>query len=379
MVHEFLIRNRAGLIDRCKESVRSRSSPVVTADELDHGVPFFLDHLIRTLEIEQTGGPIKGCRVSGAAGGASHEYSELGDAAAHHGAEMMRWGFTVEQVVHDYGDLCQAITSLAFERNESVEVDEFRTLNRCLDNAIAMAVTEYTYQRDIVVADKQVQALNLQMGFLAHELRNSLYAAQLALTAIKDGNLGLGGATGAVLDRALVGMRTLIDRSLTVVRMTAGLDPRHELFGLADFIGEMKLSASLEANLRECTLVVSVVDPHLAVDADRGLLLSALGNLLQNAFKFTHPGTEVILSAYSRGDRILIDVEDHGDGLPSENMFEPFMQGGADKSGAGLGLSIARSSVEANNGILRVRNKAHSGCVLTIDLPRHLMPVRGAA
>ncbi len=96
----------------------------------------------------------------------------MGDLAAQHGADLMRRGFTVEQVVHDYGDLCQSITNLAFERSEPVEVDEFRTLNRCLDNAIAMAVTEFNYQRDFVEADKQERALNVQFGFFAHELRN---------------------------------------------------------------------------------------------------------------------------------------------------------------------------------------------------------------
>ena len=156
MLHEFLIRNRPELIDRCKESVLKRSSPVVTAAELDHGVPFFLDQIIKTLGVEQTASPMKSRLVSGPAGGVGHVHSEMGESAAKHGAEMMRWGFTVEQVVHDYGDLCQAITTLAFERGEPVEVDEFRTLNRCLDNAIAMAVMEYAYQRDMVVADKQV-------------------------------------------------------------------------------------------------------------------------------------------------------------------------------------------------------------------------------
>ena len=288
----------------------------------------------------------------------------------------MRRGFTVEQVVHDYGDLCQSITDLAFELSEPVEVDEFRTLNRCLDNAIAMAVTEFNYQRDFVLADQQAQALNVQIGFFAHELRNYLNTATLALMAITDGNLGVTGATGTVLNRSLVGMRILIDRSLTDVRMTAGLPLRNQLFCLADFIAELKLSATLEAQLKSCLLIVSVVDPRLALDADRDLLLSAVGNLLQNAFKFTHTGTEVILNAYAQGDRILIDVEDHGDGMPpsqAEEIFQPFTQIGVDKSGLGLGLAISRRSVEANDGVLSVRNKLHSGCVFTIDLPRRTM------
>jgi signal transduction histidine kinase len=279
--------------------------------------------------------------------------------------------------VHDYGDLCQAITDLAFELGEPVEVDEFRTLNRCLDNAIAMAVTEFNYQRDFVIADRQTQALNTQIGFFAHELRNFLNTATLALYAIKEGNLGLSGATGSVLNRAMVGMRSLVDRSLADVRMIAGLPQASELFALGDLIHELKQSATLEAEDRKCLLIVSPVDPRLALAADRDLLLSAVGNLLGNAFKFTRPGTAVLLNAYSLGDRILIDVENHGAGLPPEDMekmFQPFTQGASDRTGLGLGLSIARQSVEANDGVISVRNKAPSGCIFTIDLPRHTMP-----
>jgi signal transduction histidine kinase len=55
-------------------------------------------------------------------------------------------------------------------------------------------------------------------------------------------------------------------------------------------------------------------------------------------------------------------------------MFLPFTQNGADKSGVGLGLSICRRSVEANNGVLSVRDLPGSGCVFTIDLPRLALP-----
>jgi hypothetical protein len=89
-----------------------------------------------------------------------------------------------------------------------MEVDEFRTLNRCLDSAIASAVTEFGYQRDFAVADKQIVELKERLGFFAHELRNQLCIATLALSIIKQGNVCLGGATGGVLDRALVGLPT---------------------------------------------------------------------------------------------------------------------------------------------------------------------------
>jgi signal transduction histidine kinase len=376
MLHEFLTTNRADLIERCRLKVTKRLAPKITAAELTHGIPAFLDQLIKTLEVEQTSEPLRSRKVSGPSGGGP-AVSEIGATATLHGRELSLQGFTLEQVVHDYGDLCQAITDLAFESGSPIEIDEFRTLNRCLDNGIADAVTEYAFQRNCQVENNEVRALNERLGFLAHELRNHLHIATLAVTAIKAGNVGISGATGSVLDRSLIGMRSLIDRSLADVRIAAGMPPRHQLISLADFISDVKISASLEAQSRGCIFKVGDVDSQLALDVDREMLLSAVGNLLQNAFKFTQLLTEVSLSAYAAADRIRIDVEDHCGGLPpgaADHVFLPFKQSSADTSGLGLGLSICRRGVEANNGTLRVRDIPGAGCVFTIDLPRHILP-----
>lgn len=382
MMHRFLTANRDELTARCRVKVQARSLHGVSGDELEHGISVFLEQVIRTLELEQTADPLQSRRVSGRAGGGKPALSEIGDTAAQHGKELMQHGFTVEEVVHDYGDLCQAITDLAFELDADIEVDEFRILNRCLDNAIANAVTEFGYQRDILVADQHVHDLNARLGFLAHELRNQLATATLALSVIRNGDVGVAGATGGVLDRSLVNLGNLIDRSLAEVRMTAGLPLQSRLFSIQDFLAELRLSGSLEANIRGFTLKVSDVDPLLAVEVDRDLLLSAAGNLLQNAFKFSHPHSEINVNAYAVADRILIDVEDQCGGLPSgdaEKMFLPFTQGAQDRSGLGLGLSISRSSIEANSGVLSVRNVPGTGCVFTIDLPRYSMSDETAA
>lgn len=376
-MHVFLTENRAELISRCRTKVASRTPEGELKRELDHGITVFIDQLIKTLVAEESENLLGSRRVSGRSGGGRPALSEMGESASAHGRELLEHGYTVEELVHDYGDLCQSITDLAYEKDAKIQVDEFRTLNRCLDNAIANAVTEFAYQRDFAVADLQALALNERLGYFAHELRNHLSTAVLSLAVIRAGNVGLAGATGAVLDRSLVNLKTLIDRSLADVRMTAGLTVQHTLFALADFITEVKLAGELEAQLKGCTLVVSGVDPALAVDADRDLLFSAVGNLLQNAFKFTHPGTEVTLNAYAAADRILIDVADNCGGLPagdSDVLFKPFTQRDADRQGLGLGLSISRRSVEANGGQLRVRDVPGTGCVFTVDVPRHAMP-----
>jgi signal transduction histidine kinase len=180
-----------------------------------------------------------------------------------------------------------------------------------------------------------------------------------------------------VLDRSLVGLRNLIDRSLADVRLSAGMPARRELIPLARFITEIKAPAALEAQARRCGLTVGAVDPLLYVDADRDLLASALGNLLQNGFKYTDADTDVSLNVQAAGERILIEVADHCGGLPpgdAEKMFLPFTQRGLDRSGLGLGLAICRRSVEANDGLLTVRDIPGTGCVFTIDLPRRALP-----
>jgi hypothetical protein len=151
MTHDFFTNDRDDLITRCREKVALRPRRQATADQLHNGVPMFFDQLIRTLRAEQTNNPEASRKISGLEGGIGPSPSEVGVSATLHGRELLVLGFSVDEVAHDYGDLWQSITDLAFERDAPFAVDEFRTLNRCLDKAIADAVTEFTYQHDFVV------------------------------------------------------------------------------------------------------------------------------------------------------------------------------------------------------------------------------------
>ncbi|WP_186310724.1 sensor histidine kinase [Paraburkholderia sp. BCC1886] len=373
MLHNFLTNNRAELIARCQERVSVRLARDASADQLENGIPKLIDQLIHVLKFEQSGRPKDALRVSGSAGGDSL-FSELGVSAALHGRDLIRLGYTIDEVVHDYGDLCQTLTDLAHERDAPFTVEEYRTFNRCLDNAIADAVKEFSYQRDFNVAGEFSAEENERRGLFAHELRDHLNVAKLAFAAIKAGGLPVLGATGTVLERALGRLEKVIDSSIDDVRPPGPRSGKWQVFSVADFIGEVAYAADLAAQVRGCKLIVPAVDATLAIHGDRDLLYSAVGNLLQNAFKFTRPNTEVSLTAYAASDRILIDVADHGGGLApgmAEQMFQPFTQFGTDRSGLGLGLSIARRSVELNDGVLSVRVVLNVGCIFTISLPRH--------
>jgi signal transduction histidine kinase len=369
VLHEFLKTNRGVLIDQCRAMVSGRSEFKPADSDPAHGIPIFLDQLIKTLTIEQASESSMSCLPSNAP---SHTVSDIGSMAALHGRDLLEQGFTLEQVVRDYCDVCQAVTNLAYATGAPIRVEEFRTFNRCLDTAIAGAVTEYAYRQASVATEDGFQALNSRLGPLAHELRNYLHVATYAVKAIKAGNVGLSGATGGVLDRSLLGMRNLIDRSLAEVRVTAGLPPRFQTVKLAEFLAQVEAFASLDPLARECQFAMTLVDPEIEVRVDPEMLSAAVGNLLQNAFKFTKRHTVVQLHAYASADRVLINVEDHCGGLPAdipEKLLVPFVQSSQDRSGLGLGLDICRRSVEANHGVLRVRDVPGCGCVFTIDLP----------
>jgi len=352
VLHEFLESKRAQIIARTKAKVVARPAPRATESELTHGVPLFFEQLIHTL---------KGSTI----------HPEMDASATKHGNEMLRLGFSVGQVVHDYGDVCQAVTELAFELNAQITVDEFHTLNRCLDDATAEAVTEYSRMREQSLAEQGTERL----GALAHELRNHLNTAMLSFTILKGGTVTIGGSTGALLDRSLKGLNDVIDRSLAEVRLESTV-PRREIMRLAELIEEMEIAAVIQAKARGHQLTVEPVEYGVVIEVDRQLLSAAVSNLLQNAFKFTHHGGHICIRAHATANLVCIDIQDECGGLPdgqAEALFRPFHQRSTDRSGLGLGLSISRKAVQLNGGEIRVRNLPGKGCVFTVELPRKLI------
>jgi len=138
---------------------------------------------------------------------------DIDKSAGQHGHDLLLQGFTVSQVVHDYGDVCQTVTDLALETNAPISTEDFRTLNRCLDEAIASAVTIYMRESQQSHPDNSTDRDNERVGFLVHEMRNLVNTAVVAFEVLKSGNVGVGGSTGAVLNRTLMGLRDLVARS----------------------------------------------------------------------------------------------------------------------------------------------------------------------
>jgi hypothetical protein len=205
MLHDFVTENHQLLVARCKEKVAKRFEPTEAASSIENGVPLFLEQLAQTLKAEQT------TSIRNGDFGPTPAPTAIGRAAALHGAELLRRGFTVDQVVHDYGDVCQCVTALAVERSTPISTDEFRTLNRCLDNAIADAVASFGAARQRS-ADARAQSLQQRIADYIADHRRLNAIARQSFSAIKTGNIGPGGATGDLLTHTLNELDELTDR-----------------------------------------------------------------------------------------------------------------------------------------------------------------------
>ena len=212
MLHEFLSANREELIRRCREKVRKRASPPATELEIEQGVPLFLEQLVEALRCEQH----KPCNDDGLLDSRRSTAMSVENTrtAALHGKALLDEGYTVDQVVHDYGDICQSLTELAAEKTAAVAVEEFHTFNRLLDNAIADAVSSFGRHRDEAINAESERDQRQWRGSLGDEQRAVLQAAVRAFEALKLGNIGLMGATGALLGASLDRLRELMDKSL---------------------------------------------------------------------------------------------------------------------------------------------------------------------
>lgn len=353
VLHDFVTRYREDILTRTRQKLEGRPAQVRVPGGLENGVPLFLTQLSETLKEELSG--------------KQSMDKALGQAAARHGAELLSLGLTVSEVVHTYGDICQAVTELAVERQMPISTSEFHTLNRCLDTAIAEAVTEHAR----LTAEWRTSGEVERLAQVAHEMRNHLNSAMLAFDSLKRGMVAVNGSTGAVLGRSLLALQEVVDSTLADIRMTV-LPQHRERLLLPVFLGDLAVAAALHAEYRGLRFTLAGVPPRLYVDADPHLLGSAVTNLLSNAFKFTHEGGQVLLGAAMSDGVIRISVQDECGGIPeaSADPFQAFGERrGRDRTGLGLGLSIARKAVRSHGGDITITNLPGQGCVFTIELP----------
>ncbi len=349
-LHDLLASRQPEVMQRWLDEVRGTLHPeaMPRVELVDH-LPEFVLHVVEALQYDND--------------------AEQVAPAEEHGSQRLALGFSLDSVVREYGAMRTAIFEVAKGAGVVMTAREAQVIFNCVINGIAGAVSEYSRQRD---AEMHRQATE-HFAFVAHELRNPLSSAMLAMTVLQTrGVLDGTERTVKVLDRGLHTMSELIDHSLRLARLGSGVDLKPEPVQLRALLEETESSVAANAEAKNIKVELSLEgEPQIEVDVR--LVRSALSNLVRNAIKFTHPSGKVLLRGKVVGGRTTIEIEDACGGLPPEDLekvFSPFVQlGGSGVNGFGLGLAIARQAVDAHGGTLRVQNLPSHGCIFVLELP----------
>jgi signal transduction histidine kinase len=291
------------------------------------------------------------------------------EVAANLGRVHQRTHDGIGRVALSIGAISSSLGDVAGAVGRHFSAREYRVFNECLDTSTAAAIDEYAARERA----QQHQESSKRLGSLVHEIRNALSSARMSYAALKEGAIGINSRTGAVLERSLDRMQDLVNEGIVATQIEAGVQPRSRRIRLAELCRDLEAAAIRE---RGVTLRVEAQE-DLEVEADERLLISALSNLLQNGLKFTRDGGAVVLRATrdeKSGNEALLEVEDQCGGLPDgqvEELTEPFVQRGQDRTGMGLGLTIAREAVESQGGRLTVEDRPGEGCVFRLHLGNH--------
>jgi signal transduction histidine kinase len=346
----LLARRRTEIIERWTGRIeREHQDKELSCGELCDHLPRIFDELVAALRAEESAP-------------AATEY-----ASAAHGAQRLRVGFDVVEVIREYEILADCILDELEASGRNISTRTIRRVQSLLNAGRAHAVSAYVQRRDEDVAREHSQ----HVAFVAHELRSPLMAAFMSAAVLRkqarpEDEPGL-----SVLVRNLTALRELIDQVLTADRLAGRIELARETFDLKSLLEEVAGDAALAAERTRVELIIEAPDP-LPFNGDRRLIRSAVSNIVGNAVKFTQEGRTITLRGRRTEGGTVIEVEDGCGGLPEGNpseLFEPLVQRSSDRTGFGLGLAIVKQAVEAHGGRTHVRSLPGRGCIFSIELP----------
>lgn len=346
------------LIRRWRERIQGTVDPAAAVPaEIIDSLPAFLDELAAYLQARPDATPDEATGKTRAL-------------AAVHGTKRFHAGFSLGAVIREYGVLRDCVLDLIRDRHLEIEIDDLKAVLKGLNTGVVVAAEQFTRERDQAIERQSRE----HFGFIAHELRNPLGSALLAAQVLqrRQGE-SEEDVTLKRLVRNLNVLRQLIDNSLVSVRARE-MGENHSGVELRDVsLGEIVAGARTEiaGDAEEKRLTVTV-DGDARIRADPRLVRSAVTNLMRNAVKYTREAGRIGVRIRVGEQLASVEVEDECGGLPdgkTEELFTPFVQRGADRSGFGLGLAITKDAVQAHQGSVQVSNLPGKGCVFMLSFP----------
>jgi signal transduction histidine kinase len=345
-LHEFMAQHRDELLRQVVSDLIAEADADIASN-----VAGVIDEIIRALQHDA------GMPVDSPLPGKSEIAEDLG-------SRRQARGYAISRIAKDIGAISNRVGELGHRHGLQFEARQYQVFNQCIDTATASALDEYSKQEREQREEGELE----RTAVVAHELRNTLAGARMAFTVLRRGEIGLYSKTGNVLDRSLRQLESLIGEMVFAVRLRAGSRLELRPIPLEELLGQVLDAAVPE---RDITLRSDIAG-RLMVNGDETLLVSAIVNLVQNAFKFTHARGTISVRARAEGAAVVVEVEDECGGLPPgkpEELFAPFVSKGVERRGLGLGLTITRQAVEAHGGEISVKDLPGKGCVFRVVLP----------
>jgi two-component system sensor histidine kinase KdpD len=248
--------------------------------------------------------------------------------------------------------------------------------------ALAIERAQLAERAQQAQVDAETEGLrNALLASISHDLRTPLAVISGASSSLMEQGGSLSEPTRGELARSIFAqsqqMAELVANVLQMTRLEGAIALDRDWHALGE------IAASVLDRLRErlaahpVRLWLPERLPLLRMDA--GLMEQVLSNLLENAAKYTPPGTAITLSAEIREAEVVVSVEDAGPGLPDgdpEQLFAKFYRGSAESAvgGVGLGLAICRAVIRLHGGRIWAERRPGGGAIFSFTLPREAVP-----
>lgn len=285
--------------------------------------------------------------------------------ATSHGQQRFEHGYDLPALVREYSALADLIGEEVAEHAPEISFAELRIMNRFLIYSIADAAGRYTALRDAELRRQTAE----HIAFLAHEVRNPLSSATMAVSLLRSRNEVKPSLAFDALERAVRKAAHVTNDALLTVRLREVGTLDRAAIDMHELLEEIARDSETDAAAKGVALKVEASG---SIIADGKALRSAISNLVRNAVKFSRANGTVHAHARPADGRVIVEITDSCGGLPEgseRKLFDPFVQVGKDRSGFGLGLAIAKQVADAHDGQLRVHNLPGEGCVFILDLP----------
>jgi two-component system, OmpR family, sensor histidine kinase KdpD len=230
---------------------------------------------------------------------------------------------------------------------------------------------------DVINAEIAIQTERMRNSLLSavsHDIKTPLASIYGAATGLlESGPLNESQRQDLVESIAVEAERLncVVTNLLEMTRLDAGVELNRDWYPLEEILGAAL--TRVDKLLRGRNVVVNIPADLPLIRVDEVLIEEVFANILENAAKYTPPGTAIDVTAFESGDKVIIIIRDNGLGFPpgdEERVFDKFFRGKTEGTrGAGLGLAICKTIIQHHEGIITASNKPNGGAVLTVELP----------